>query len=72
MDTLESVIHLTYFMFPLSVKQNMPVSQLITEEALMSNSNVDVCTVGEIGDEMKQFSICRRSSSSLFNLEIAK
>ena len=47
MDTLESVIHLTYFMFPLSVKQNMPVSQLITEEALMSSSNVDVCTVGE-------------------------
>jgi len=54
MDTLESVIHLTYFMFPLSVKQNMPVSQLITEEALMSSSNVDVCTVGEIGDEMNK------------------
>ena len=49
MDTLESVIHLTYFMFPLSVKQNMPVSQLITEEALMSSSNV-----GEIGDEMNK------------------
>lgn len=55
METLESVIHLTYFMFLLSVKQNMPESQLIKEEALMSSSNVDVYAVGEIGDETIQY-----------------
>lgn len=33
----------------------MPESELITEEALMSSSNVDVYTAGEIGDETIQY-----------------
>lgn len=51
-----------------------PISQLITEEALMTSADVDVYIVDEtvlVPYKKNLFSICR-SSSSLLNLEIAK